>query len=270
MTIRFACECGQKFKARDDKVGKKIICQGCGKTVVVPESETAPVEDIAPVEEGRGLSAADAAAAMMAHSGGGGEAEKDTGGGGGASAAAAAFSSKTAGKRGFGSSERDDRKDDEVDPEAEEFRRLLYQRILPGAGGVLVVCLLLYWLMNAMVSTDRELPELGYVEGVVTLNGAPLENAFVTFTPLLDANDKRKNIASSVGRTNAEGEYVLKYLQDVEGAAVGKHTVKISKTNLDGTEAVPPRYSDENRTDKVIKEVEPGSNEIDFKLTPGE
>jgi hypothetical protein len=36
MDIRFACECGRKFKARDRYVGTSVNCPDCGRVVTVP------------------------------------------------------------------------------------------------------------------------------------------------------------------------------------------------------------------------------------------
>ncbi len=61
--------------------------------------------------------------------------------------------------------------------------------------------------------------ELGLVTGIVTNNGAPVANAIVEFFP-----DTGR---TSVGSTNAEGTYTLKY-GDMDGAVVGQCRVQIT------------------------------------------
>lgn len=40
MPIRFSCPCGEKLKTRDDTVGKRAKCPHCGRSLVVPQSDT--------------------------------------------------------------------------------------------------------------------------------------------------------------------------------------------------------------------------------------
>ena len=84
------------------------------------------------------------------------------------------------------------------------------------------------------------------VGGVVTLDGAPLDGAAVTFSPV-GASD----IGSSTGRTDAQGRYAMRtVVGDRPGAAVGAQRVTISlykpnPKNQDaaGQELVPARYN---------------------------
>ncbi len=109
-------------------------------------------------------------------------------------------------------------------------------------------------------------PELGEVSGLVTLNGDPLPNATVHFTP-----DEGR---PSRGETDEDGRYTLMYTNENEGAVPGQHTVRISTAvaALEGEggegreaqpERVPPRY---NSATDLVREVKPGSNKIDFEL----
>lgn len=66
-------------------------------------------------------------------------------------------------------------------------------------------------------------PELAPVQGVVTLNGAPLEFAQVMFTP----SDEQGRTA--IAKTDAEGKYTLAYTSKSDGALLGSHSVTISK-----------------------------------------
>jgi hypothetical protein len=106
---------------------------------------------------------------------------------------------------------------------------------------------------------------VGGVEGVVTLDGKPLPNAMVQFQP--------ENGRPSVGTTDADGRYVLQYTADATGAALGRHTVRIStggkRMNAETgeikvyPELVPAKYN--TRTELTV-EVKPGGNELNFEL----
>ena len=114
-------------------------------------------------------------------------------------------------------------------------------------------------------------PELGQVEGNVTLGGKPLAGASVVFQP-----EKGR---PSFGTTDENGHYQLSYKEDVPGAAVGRHAVAIT-TYQEGDpgaddpalqksrkEEVPAQY---NRKTTLTAEVKPGDNEpINFDLQTG-
>lgn len=108
-------------------------------------------------------------------------------------------------------------------------------------------------------------PELAHVEGHVFLDGQPLPDASIIFTP--------ENGSPSYGVTNGEGYYSLGYSASSEGAMVGKHSVRISTYRFpdedeDGNpspaapERVPIEY---NQQSTLTAEVKPGSNTIDFR-----
>lgn len=114
----------------------------------------------------------------------------------------------------------------------------------------------------------RELPPLGRVTGVVTLDGAPLARAAVAFVPYERGN-------GSYGTTDAEGRYTLRYSARDEGAVVGRHRVEI-RTGGEGRDAngnlvetaerVPDRY---HATSQLLVEVAAGDNTLDFPLVTG-
>lgn len=99
------------------------------------------------------------------------------------------------------------------------------------------------------------------VKGKVTLDGSPLPDVLVTFTP--------EHGRASTGRTDQSGNYELSYTFDRLGAETGPHTVRITsaggaESEAAPTETLPSRYN----TDTELKaEVSPGSNEINFDLT---
>jgi hypothetical protein len=99
------------------------------------------------------------------------------------------------------------------------------------------------------------------VSGTVTLDGAPLAAASVTFEP-------KEGGRPSYGVTNAQGRYILEYSLHELGAKVGTCTVRITTASRsdDGKttkELVPKRY----RTNPLEAEVKSKSNTIDFALT---
>lgn len=108
-------------------------------------------------------------------------------------------------------------------------------------------------------AADR--PEIGTVQGTVTLDSAPLADATVMFYP---AEGR-----ASVGKTDAEGHYELQYTADIPGAKVGSHAVKITTAEDSAehgagqTERLPATY---NSASTLTAEVEAGENTHDFAL----
>ncbi|MBP88312.1 MAG: hypothetical protein CMJ64_16620 [Planctomycetaceae bacterium] len=106
------------------------------------------------------------------------------------------------------------------------------------------------------------LPELGEVTGVVTLDGRPLASADVMFFPNYAA--KR-----SQAITDENGRYELLYQRDiVKGAVVGHHTVAINKVVEDPRMGHRQILSDRYWKDSTIRrEVKAGKNVINLALT---
>ena len=114
---------------------------------------------------------------------------------------------------------------------------------------------------------DSDMPELGTVNGTVTLNGQPVEGATIEFVP-----EKGR---PSVGETDSSGKYVLSYKQGVDGAVIGKHSVSIrtyragASSEGDGPsvegrpETIPEAYNDKTT---LSVDVAAGDNTHDFAL----
>lgn len=139
--------------------------------------------------------------------------------------------------------------------------KLLNRLTLPG------ICLLLTW-PSLGCNSGAEVVELGLVTGVVTENGAPVSNAIVEFFP----DDGR----TSVGATNAEGIYKLKY-SDEDGAVVGSCRVQItpgaatgSTSGDEGSDVMAPPMAAPpsiiSLPEKVT--VAKGENKLDFEIGP--
>lgn len=122
-------------------------------------------------------------------------------------------------------------------------------RLIPVA-----VCLLL-----AGGCSRPERPPLGTVTGTVTLDGRPLADALVAFTPEGPGR-------TSLGTTDAAGRYRLAYLRDIAGANPGRHVVRITTASEDTgrRELLPAVYHRRSALEAVVA---PGDNTIDFALT---
>ena len=119
------------------------------------------------------------------------------------------------------------------------------------SSGVLCIFLLL-----AGCSKRSDRPELGQVQGTVTLDGKPLVSAAVIFMP--------QPGRASRGKTDKEGHYELTYIRDILGAKLGTNNVRISTYGEAGpVELVPAKY---NRQTTLAEEVKPGKNTFDFAL----
>ncbi|GAB4136480.1 carboxypeptidase-like regulatory domain-containing protein [Thermopirellula anaerolimosa] len=127
-------------------------------------------------------------------------------------------------------------------------------------------------------------PKTGTVEGVVTMDGQPLANVLVTFTPV-------EGGMASTGTTDDSGKYSLVY-PGGKGAVVGKHKVSVrtlpkaqaaaevssddpsyeaaysggaqSPNTTASAEPIPPKY---NVQTELEFEVKSGRNTIDLPLT---
>lgn len=112
----------------------------------------------------------------------------------------------------------------------------------------------------------RELPPLGEVTGVVSLDGRPLPRAAVSFVPYERGN-------GSYGTTDEGGRYTLQYAVNHPGAVVGRHRVEI-RTGSEGRdkdgnfvetpETLPAKY---HAKSELLATVAAGPNEISFELT---
>jgi hypothetical protein len=98
------------------------------------------------------------------------------------------------------------------------------------------------------------------VAGTVTMDGKPVPDLVVTFTPQAAAGAANPG-KSATGRTDAEGKFTMSTYEMGDGAIVGKHQVMVG---LDGPNPTPPGKLPDN----FVLEVKPGSNNFEIKLTP--
>lgn len=97
--------------------------------------------------------------------------------------------------------------------------------------------------------------------GTVTLNGQPVPDLMIAFTPQTPADGSNPGKSAS-GRTDAQGKFTLSTYDTDDGAIVGSHQVTIY---LDATDPTPPGRLP---ADPFILEVKSGSNNFDIELTP--
>lgn len=109
--------------------------------------------------------------------------------------------------------------------------------------------------------------EVAPVSGVVTLNGKPLENAAVRFSPQRKPGETLVG-PGSLGITDGSGKFVAKTHAGQRGAVVGPHVVSISTYD---ERLVDPENSD--RIEVVSKERVPqryrSPSELTFEVPNG-
>ena len=125
-------------------------------------------------------------------------------------------------------------------------------------------------------------PKVQYVEGVVTLDGKPVEGASVNFSPKQQSSDPNdiKGPLLAGGKTDANGKYTI---STTRGSAVGggttegEYIVSIVKKTLANAPTAPgamvgrPQYEYGvpqvfERDSKISVEVVKGKNKFDFAL----
>lgn len=120
-------------------------------------------------------------------------------------------------------------------------------------------------------------PELGQVQGTITLDGKPLSGIAVVFQP--------DNGRPARGFTDAEGKYELTYIRKTRGTKIGPNRVEIAPSEeaddpaeveadpdslevkrpvKSGKPVIPARY---NTQSELKADVKPGRNTFDFELT---
>jgi hypothetical protein len=104
-------------------------------------------------------------------------------------------------------------------------------------------------------------PTLGGVTGTVVLDGTPVENAFVVFTP--DGPGR-----PSTTKTDAAGRFTLRFDQSKSGALVGTHRVTVSTASItDDDRSIPERIPQKyNKRGSIEVTVNAGRNDIRLDL----
>jgi hypothetical protein len=105
------------------------------------------------------------------------------------------------------------------------------------------------------------------VSGTITLDGKPLADATVSFTPQATGSEA----PASTGKTDQSGKYTLSLVSDeTNGAIIGNHRVVIAKSFESSSDiATPDERAKASLPDHNFSfEVKPGQNKADFNLEP--
>jgi hypothetical protein len=104
--------------------------------------------------------------------------------------------------------------------------------------------------------------------GVVTLDGAPVVEAIVTFS--ITRPDRDNKAFTAVGMTDPQGRFVLRTFRPGDGAVEGTHAVTISKSLMDkGTlvNEIPARYARFETSGLTADVTAKSPNELRFELS---
>jgi phage FluMu protein Com len=139
---------------------------------------------------------------------------------------------------------------------------------LKGGLGLVAVILVsygIYVFFDSMMGGKLTLPQLGYVTGVVTLDGNPLPGATVYFAPLEAEipGTKRERARTSFGITDEKGAYTMIYIGKTQGVAVGKCRVWLDLIGPTG-QMIPPDYTEGVMQ---VRDVKPGSQQFPFNMS---
>ncbi len=116
---------------------------------------------------------------------------------------------------------------------------------------------------------SRKWPPRHPAEGLVELDGTPLEGATVTF--FTERADRGNEPFSAVGLTDSMGRFVLKTFRPDDGAVAGTHIVMIEKSSYDDKTgrvitALPRRYARQETSGLAAEVTEQGPNDFTFQL----
>jgi hypothetical protein len=114
-------------------------------------------------------------------------------------------------------------------------------------------------MLLVLAGCSKSGPDLAPVSGRVTLDGEPAEETEVMFYP-----DGEKS--PSVGRTDKDGNYLLRYKRGVEGGTIGWNTVRLKTITemTHGRQLVPERFITGS---DLRREVNSGNNTFNFELS---
>lgn len=138
---------------------------------------------------------------------------------------------------------------------------MTYSRLFPST--VLIL------FSAVLVGCGGDDTKLAPVSGVVqTLDGQPVENATVNFTPVTE-----ETVApTAYGMTDSEGRFTLQTTAGSKGAFIGENSVSITLTSGDASDdsgesvknLIPPKYNTES--EEKFKVPEEGTEEAVFKV----
>lgn len=105
----------------------------------------------------------------------------------------------------------------------------------------------------------KDLPDLGRVQGTVTLDGKPLSGVTVLFYP-------NSGGRTAVGVVDRQGKYELIYTYGVKGTKVGANAVSFAYPQGEDVKGppIPAKYGAKSQLQADVKA---GKNTFDFELT---
>ncbi|MFA8021080.1 carboxypeptidase-like regulatory domain-containing protein [Bremerella cremea] len=122
-------------------------------------------------------------------------------------------------------------------------------------------------LLLATLGCQRVPADMGSVSGTVTLDGEPVRQAMVTFTPQTGGRE-------SFGVTNESGVYKLRYSSQEMGAKIGGHEVRICPVGVEPRQPLTKQQPAEDGlpghyygNDFLVQQVAAGHNTIDLNLS---
>jgi hypothetical protein len=108
-------------------------------------------------------------------------------------------------------------------------------------------------LLSGCSDEAADMPELGYVSGVVTLDSQPLKGVTIYFKPEVGR--------PSQGKADESGRYQAMYRIDKEGVKVGPNRVHLEWGLDDSGPKIPAAFG--AKSDLKL-EVKPGKNEFNI------
>lgn len=148
------------------------------------------------------------------------------------------------------------------------------QQLTKSCATLALFCLV--WLPTGC--NGKKLPTIVKAEGIVTLDGTPVENATISFI-------SEKTDYHAVGNTNAQGKFAMRVARSEYngkiGACPGDYKVEISKSTIggqQGTEStgetqvtlrndLPTKYASIGSSDLKVTVPKEGSDKLNFELT---
>jgi hypothetical protein len=151
-----------------------------------------------------------------------------------------------------------------------DFREFFREFGLKGLGilvGGALLTFALYFMSDRMFGSRLHLPKMGYVNGVIKLNGQPLQGATIYFSPEdVEMNGKkRERVRTSIGVSDANGQFRMMYVPSdrIEGVAVGRSRVWVEHIGPTGRSDVSPEWME---AAMQFKEVTPGNQKVPFEI----
>ena len=133
--------------------------------------------------------------------------------------------------------------------------------------GGIVMSFGLYYLADQMTSTRLKLPKMGYVKGVIKLDGKPLSGAMISFAPVENAiaGSKHERARTSIGVSDDNGQFQMMYVppDGIAGVAAGVCRVWVTHIGPKGRNDVPPEWTEGAM---LTREVTPGNQKAPFEI----